>query len=76
MPTRRTGDLQAQRPDTELWADVHRTPLGVVPVVCVDTNGPVDASDVIDRVAAHHRHLAAARPAVTGPAADVAQGRP
>ncbi|HEX6254210.1 MAG TPA: AAA family ATPase [Euzebyales bacterium] len=43
MPTRRTGDLQAIRPDDELWSDVHRTPLAVGPVVDVDTERSVDA---------------------------------
>lgn len=44
MPQRRTGDLQAQRPDEELWADVHRRPLGVEPLVWVDTAAPLDAA--------------------------------
>lgn len=67
MPSRRTGDLQAQRPDSELWADVHRAPLGVGPVVWVDTDGPVDIAHVSDRVAAHHRHLGTVGPATDHP---------
>jgi hypothetical protein len=70
MPTRRTGDLQEQRPDTELWADVHRAPLGVGPVVWVDTDGPVDIAAVCDQLTAHHRHLA------SGPTTDADRGRP
>lgn len=62
MPTQRTGDLQAQRPDTELWADVHRTPLGVGPVVWVDTDRPVDITQVSERVAAHDQRVAPTGP--------------
>lgn len=57
MPTRRTGDVQAQRPDSELWAAAHREPLGVGPVVRFETNRPVDVAEVIARC---HRLTAAA----------------
>jgi predicted kinase len=57
MPTRRTGDVQAQRPDRELWAAVHREPLGVGPVVRVPTDRPVDIAAVVAEVMAHGRRL-------------------
>lgn len=50
MPQRRSGDLQARRPDDELWADVHQRPLGVGPVVWVDTDRPVDGAAVAAQV--------------------------
>lgn len=50
MPQRRSGDLQARRPDDELWADVHQRPLGVGPVVWVDTDRPVDGTAVAAQV--------------------------
>ena len=40
MLTCRTGDLQAQRPDSELWAAVHREPLGVGPSSESTPTGP------------------------------------
>lgn len=60
MPTRRTGDLQAQRPDSELWAAAHGEPLGVGPVVRVDTDGPVDVAAVVAEVMAHLQDLTTA----------------
>jgi hypothetical protein len=74
VPTRLTGDLQAQRPDTELCADAHRTPLGMGTAVWVDTDGPVDIAATCDRATAHHRYLASAAPVVTGPARHVDRG--
>jgi hypothetical protein len=50
MPQRRSGDLQAHRPDDELWADVHLRPLGVGPVVWVDTDRPVDGATVAGQI--------------------------
>jgi len=60
MPTRRTGDVQAQHPDSELWASAHGEPLGVGPVVRVETDRPVDVAAVVEQVMAHRRHLTVA----------------
>jgi hypothetical protein len=67
MPQRRSRDLQAHRPDEELWADVHQRPLGVGPVVWVDTDRPVDgaavAAEVRDRLTrGRHDDLTTRRP--------------
>jgi predicted kinase len=46
---RHPGHLDVARDDDELWGERHR-PLGIGPVLDVDTSGPVDVADVARRV--------------------------
>ena len=50
--TRDVRHLDAHRSDSELWGEQVR-PLGVGPLVTVDTAGPVDIADVARRVGGH-----------------------
>jgi predicted kinase len=58
---RDAGHLDAARSDAELWGEPSR-PLGLGPVVDVDTSGPVD----VPLVAARLARVLAARPACGG----------
>lgn len=56
--TRHAGHLDDERPPEELWNEHHLTPLGLGPVIELDTAGPVD----VGRLAREIRVLAAGRP--------------
>jgi hypothetical protein len=55
---RHAGHLDGQRTPNELWNDSHLIPLGLGPLIEVDTGPPVDAAAVAARV----RRAAAAGP--------------
>jgi len=56
--TRDAGHLDDERPPEELWNEHHLTPLGLGPVIEVDTGGPVE----VERLARAIQQLAASRP--------------
>jgi hypothetical protein len=56
--TRHAGHLDDERPPEELWNEHHLTPLGLGPVIEVDTAGSVD----VERLARQIRELEASRP--------------
>jgi predicted kinase len=53
--TRHAGHLDAQRPPDELWNEHHLQPLGLGPVIRVDTSAKVDIASLAEQV----RELAA-----------------
>ena len=52
---RHRGHLGRARPSAELWSDELLTPLGVGPVVPVDTEAPVQVEQVASRIRAAAR---------------------
>lgn len=48
--TRHAGHLDADRPAEELWNEHHLSPLGLGPVISVDTSGAVDVPALAARV--------------------------
>jgi hypothetical protein len=50
--TRHTGHLDDQRPPEELWNEHHLTPLGLGPLIEVDTTAPVDIAGLAEQVRA------------------------
>lgn len=51
-PTRGPGHFDDQRPDQELFSEHHLTPLGLGPLIEVDTSGDVDVERVVAQVLA------------------------
>ena len=49
---RHAGHLDAERPAEELWNEHHQVPLGLGPVIEVDTSRAVDLGSVADRIRA------------------------
>ena len=50
--TRHTGHLDDERPPEELWNEHHLTPLGLGPLIEVDTTAPVDIAGLAEHVRA------------------------
>ncbi len=50
--TRHAGHLDAQRPPEELWNEHHLRPLGLGPLIEVDTSRPVDVEPLARRIRA------------------------
>lgn len=50
--SRGPGHFDAERPDSELFSEHHFTPLGLGPLIEVDTSGPVDVEGVVAQVVA------------------------
>lgn len=50
--TRHAGHLDSERPPDELWNEAHLTPLGLGPVIEVDTNREVDIVGLAEQVRA------------------------
>jgi predicted kinase len=48
--TRHRGHLDLERQPDELWNEQNSTPLGIAPVIVVDTNVPVDVADIAARI--------------------------
>jgi AAA domain len=48
--TRHRGHLDLERQPGELWNEQNSTPLGIAPVILVDTNAPVDVPDIAARI--------------------------
>jgi hypothetical protein len=48
--TRHGGHLDLDRQPEELWNEQNSTPLGVAPVIVVDTNAPIDVADLAVRI--------------------------
>jgi predicted kinase len=48
--TRHGGHLDLERQPDELWNEQNSAPLGIAPVIIVDTTAPVDVSDIADRI--------------------------
>jgi predicted kinase len=51
-PTRGPGHFDADRPEEELFSEHHDTPLGLGPLIEVDTSGVVDVEHVAEQVLA------------------------
>jgi len=49
---RHAGHLDAERTPEELWNEHHLAPLGLGPLIEVDTSAPVDVSSVADAIRA------------------------
>jgi predicted kinase len=49
---RHAGHLDAERTPEELWNEHHLAPLGLGPLIEVDTSGPVEVGSVADRIRA------------------------
>jgi predicted kinase len=50
--TRHAGHLDDERPPDELWNEHHLKPLGLGPLIEVDTSGPVDVGPLAKRIKA------------------------
>ncbi len=50
--TRHAGHLDDERPPDELWNEHHLKPLGLGPLIEVDTSGPVDVAPLAERIKA------------------------
>ena len=48
--TRHRGHLDLERQPDELWNEQNSTPLGIAPVIVVDTNAPVDVGEIAARI--------------------------
>jgi predicted kinase len=48
--TRHRGHLDLERQPDELWNEQNSSPLGVAPVIVVDTSAPVDVADLAARI--------------------------
>lgn len=47
---RHRGHLDLERQPDELWNEQNSMPLGIAPVIVVDTNAPVDVADIAGRI--------------------------
>lgn len=54
---RHPGHLDEQRTPGELWNDSHQTPLGLGPLIEVDTSSPVDTVEVVARIREAASHV-------------------
>jgi len=52
---RHAGHLDNERPSEELWNEHHLRPLGLGPLIEVDTTAPVDVKPLADRIRAMAR---------------------